>query len=298
MLALRELYCHRLLRGFAPHRQCAVNTFRKNPTGSLTGREPFRLQTFRPYIRPHYYENDLSSVYRRNNTLVRRIARKIDDLPPGTVLWTLIGANTAVYLTWQYAVNSYSQFRDPSWLSFMLNNFVLSDSNLRAGRLHTLITSFFSHRETGHLAINMLVLYSIGGGVLEALGTLRFLGLYGASGVAAGLAHLAYTSYIRPYIIGARRGSKSLSGTIGASGAVMGITTFFACAFPRATFLVFFVVPMPAIAVVGLFAAYDIYRAATIAPGKTDSASHIGGGLYGLTYYFLRVRPRLGRWRF
>jgi hypothetical protein len=33
---------------------------------------------------------------------------------------------------------------------------------------------------------------------------------------------------------------------------------------PKATFLVFFVVPMPAIAVVGLFAAYDIYKASTL----------------------------------
>jgi hypothetical protein len=33
---------------------------------------------------------------------------------------------------------------------------------------------------------------------------------------------------------------------------------------PRATFLVFFVIPMPAIAVVGLFAAYDIYKASTL----------------------------------
>lgn len=33
---------------------------------------------------------------------------------------------------------------------------------------------------------------------------------------------------------------------------------------PRATFLVFFIVPMPAIAVVGLFAAYDIYKASTL----------------------------------
>jgi hypothetical protein len=33
---------------------------------------------------------------------------------------------------------------------------------------------------------------------------------------------------------------------------------------PKATFLVFFIVPMPAIAVVGLFAAYDIYKASTV----------------------------------
>lgn len=33
---------------------------------------------------------------------------------------------------------------------------------------------------------------------------------------------------------------------------------------PKATFLVFFIVPMPAVAVVGLYAAYDIYKASTL----------------------------------
>lgn len=42
------------------------------------------------------------------------------------------------------------------------------------------------------------------------------------------------------------------------------LSFFYFLIVPRATFLVFFVVPMPAIAVVGLFAAYDIYKASTV----------------------------------
>ncbi|CAO3594998.1 unnamed protein product [Absidia cylindrospora] len=82
-------------------------------------------------------------------------------------------------------------------------------------------------------------------------------------------------------------------GSLGASGSVMGLTTFFACAFPKATFLVFFVIPMPAIAVVGLFAAYDVYKATTLNTGIVDSAAHIGGVSYGAAYWFLRVKPLL-----
>lgn len=40
---------------------------------------------------------------------------------------------------------------------------------------------------------------------------------------------------------------------------------------PRSTFLVFFVIPLPAIAVVGLFAAYDIYNATRVKVSETGS---------------------------
>lgn len=43
---------------------------------------------------------------------------------------------------------------------------------------------------------------------------------------------------------------------------------------PRATFLVFFIVPMPAIAVVGLFAAYDIYKASTLNVSLYDNVNN------------------------
>lgn len=49
---------------------------------------------------------------------------------------------------------------------------------------------------------------------------------------------------------------------------------------PRATFLVFFVIPMPAIAVVGLFASYDIYKASTL---NVSSLFHLYIDLQKLT---------------
>ena len=58
----------------------------------------------------------------------------------------------------------------------------------------------------------------------------------------------------------------------GASGATYGAISFFACAFPRTTFLLFFVVPVPAwLCVSGIFA-WDVYNGLWRRGGMTDSA--------------------------
>ncbi|KAF0386123.1 Rhomboid protein 1, mitochondrial [Gigaspora margarita] len=47
-----------------------------------------------------------------------------------------------------------------------------------------------------------------------------------------------------------------------------------------------------AIAVVGLYALYDIYRAWNVSYGKIDSAGHLGGVAFGLLCYFAKIKPR------
>lgn len=58
----------------------------------------------------------------------------------------------------------------------------------------------------------------------------------------------------------------------GASGATYGAISFFAAAYPRQTFLLFFVVPVPAwLCVSGVFA-WDLYNGLFRRGGMTDSA--------------------------
>ncbi|ORY92361.1 hypothetical protein BCR43DRAFT_518334 [Syncephalastrum racemosum] len=254
----------------------------------------------RAYIRPHYYQekDSLSQALKRQQNPFRQIGQRINNVDPNRVLWTVIGTNITVYLSWQYAIKNYTQFHDAGWLQFMADNFMVSVETIKSGRIWNLLTAAVSHKDTLHLGINMLVLHSIGQGVIEAVGASRFLLLYGAAGITASVATLCYQAFIRPAIAGNIREPRSAS--LGASGALMGITTFYAFAFPSARFLVFFVVPLPALAVVGGFAAYDLYKAATLRTGIVDSAAHIGGAAYGAAYWFLRVKPLLkaGRWRF
>jgi membrane associated rhomboid family serine protease len=94
------------------------------------------------------------------------------------VVWMLIGANAAVFMLWRMA--------DPGFMRrhFMVSEVInqglctkkevitgtslaycneqISLDNFKSGRLHTLLTSAFSHAETDHLISNMIGLYFFG----------------------------------------------------------------------------------------------------------------------------------------
>lgn len=62
---------------------------------------------------------------------------------------------------------------------------------------------------------------------------------------------------------------------------------------PRATFLIFGIVPCPAwLCISGVFI-WDGVSALTGARQGTDTAGHIGGICGGVLYYLLRVRLRI-----
>lgn len=183
-------------------------------------------QQCRHYIRPLYYANDsLSSALNRQKNPFHRIGRFVNNMDPNKVLWGVIGTNVGIYFLWQFAINTYKQFGDDSWLDFMVLNFMNSPAHLEHGRIHTLLTSAFSHKTLDHLGLNMLVLYSIGQGVLEAVGASRFLLLYAGAGITSSLVAVAYRKYIKPrledaYPLRGRRSNDTgrFIGSLGASG--------------------------------------------------------------------------------
>ena len=65
-----------------------------------------------------------------------------------SVVWMLIGANTAVYLAWQ----------EPENFKTMRTHFLVSESSLANGYWHTALTAAFSHNSFNHLFGNMLTL--------------------------------------------------------------------------------------------------------------------------------------------
>lgn len=182
------------------------------------------VSTWRVMIRPYYYNqpeksSSLSKALRQQRNPFRQFQRRLDNANPNTVLYALLGVNGAVFLAWQYAVNSYKTFGDGRWLNFMAANFMNSTEAFKHGRFHTLLTSSVSHQNMGHLGLNMLVLYSMGQAAIEALGASRFLLLYSGAGIAASLATLAYRQYIRPILERKRFVSGNPSfGSLGASG--------------------------------------------------------------------------------
>lgn len=182
-------------------------------------------------IRARYYnespKGSLSKAIQRQNNPFFKFGRRLNNTNPNVIIWTVIGTNVSVFLMWQYAISSYQQFRDPRWLKFMMKHFMVHQDSLANGRWHNLLTASVSHKDTAHLGVNMLVLYTMGMGVIEAIGASRFLLLYGASGIASSLAHIGYQKYILPKL---QKNPPHTIGSLGASGSVMGITTFFACA--------------------------------------------------------------------
>lgn len=83
--------------------------------------------------------------------------------------------------------------------------------------------------------------------------------------------------------------------SIGASGAIFSIISFFTCLSPSTTFLLFGIVPCPAWGVIAGTIAYDGYNSWLQSKGQkgvgnTDGLAHIGGIVAGAVYFVLKIR--------
>ncbi len=162
--------------------------------------------------------------------------------------------------------------------------FALTAENVREGKIWTLFTYSFLH-STGnllHIAGNLLGLFFIGRALEPMLGSRRFLGLFAGTAITGGLLWLA-----THWQVG--------GATIGATGAVIGLFTVYACFYPNQpmTFLLFFIVPVTlkpkyiaftllAVELIG-FSFYEVMGA--VSPFAIDHSAHLGGMLAGWIYY-------------
>jgi len=214
----------------------------------------------------------------------RQISQRINRIPSNVVFWGIFGINGAVFALWQVANTQYQQSGDPSLLGFMFQHFTTSAWNVNNGRVWTLITSSFSQRDVGHLLFNGVSYYFTVPVILSALGNTGFLALYLGAGLVASVSSLWWHSSVK---------KNPRFSSLGASGALYGVLSFFACLAPRATFLIFGIVPCPAwLCISGVFI-WDGYSALTGSRQGTDTAGHIGGLLGGIGYYILRIGLRI-----
>jgi membrane associated rhomboid family serine protease len=124
--------------------------------------------------------------------------------------WALIAVTSLISLTLLFVASASDA--DSSALDFWLL--------CRSPNFHFpgLLTHIFSHADIFHLAGNMLFLFVFGNAVNAKLGHARFIALYLALGLLAGLAWLLCD------------GGQAL---LGASGAIMGIVGIFVVLYPR-----------------------------------------------------------------
>jgi len=194
--------------------------------------------------------------------------------PSSVVVKTILFLNVAVFLLW--------------WMpgltgpTFMVENFLVSWPHVAEGRVWVLLTSVFSHNLTIHLLVNMIVLTSFGTPLEHLLGPRRFLVLYLIAGVMASLAHVATSRFL----IG-----EADTPALGASGALAAILMLFAFSFPKARVLLFFIIPLPAIAAALAFVALDVWGLVAQIGGDSrlpiGHGAHLGGALTGFVYWTL-----------
>lgn len=193
--------------------------------------------------------------------------------------YLIIGVNIIVFLI---------NLSNPESYNHLIQTYGLVPVQIMGGQnLITLVTSMFLHADILHIGLNMFFLLVTGDAVERELGSFRFLALYLACGVIAGLFH----SYLN---------STSTIPTIGASGAIFGVIAAFAILFPfRWLITLFGFIPIPVPAIIFAFITI-LTETAYVASGVAENiahTAHIGGFLAGvfLTLIFIPRKRNKGK---
>lgn len=192
--------------------------------------------------------------------------------------WDIIGwiiAVTIVTYVAQLLIQPY--FTD--WFS-------LKTSAVVRGQIWRLVTFDFLHsvNDPWHIIINLYVLYRAGQKLLSNHTQKEFLSFYLLAGVAAGVANVVWQLFRQQDIP-----------TVGASGSVAAVLMLYALYWPRDTWLIFYIIPVPVIVLVLISAALDLhpvlYEIGTGFPrDHIAHMAHLGGMLFALAYYKLQWR--------
>jgi membrane associated rhomboid family serine protease len=186
----------------------------------------------------------------------------------------LLALNLVVFISWLMVGQS----------QFMLENFLVSWSALESGRWWTLVTSEFSHLWFVHIFLNMFVLMNFGPIVEMTIGSARFVVFYLLAAVVSSISHAAVSNYLlhQPDLP-----------ALGASGAISGVVLLFALLYPRATLLLFGIIPMPALIGVLAFVGLDVIGLIAQTEGSglpIGHGAHLGGAATGFLYYLFVIR--------
>ena len=188
--------------------------------------------------------------------------------------YLIISANIIVF---------FQVLTDPEGYKMLIQDYGLVPAQIMKGeKIYTLVSSMFLHADIIHIGLNMLFLLVSGDGVERELGNFRFLGLYLAFGVIAGLFHC----YLN---------SSSTIPTIGASGAIFGVLAAYAILFPfRWLLKLFGFIPIPMPAIIFVFITI-LTETAYVSSGVVENiahTAHVGGFLAGVFLTLLFIPKR------
>lgn len=137
-----------------------------------------------------------------------------------------------------------------------------------------LFTYQFMHANFSHIFFNLFALWMFGTEVEYTLGSKKFLIFYLASGVGAGLLHLATPLLgVDPAI------------TVGASGSLYGVMIAFALFNPDRYIYIYFLLPVKAKYLIGFMILLDLFMFGN-ANSNVAHLAHIGGAITGFLFLF------------
>jgi rhomboid family protein len=154
------------------------------------------------------------------------------------------------------------------------------------------ITSMFMHGSWDHILGNMLFLAIFGKNVEDAFGRLRYLAFYFAGGFVATMTQAAMT-----LLFGST--SESQVPNLGASGAIAAVLGAFFILYPSSrirTWLLFFIVRIPAYLYLGAWFLYQLAEAnfglfsASSDGGGVAFFAHVGGFVFGMLVTVLLLK--------
>jgi membrane associated rhomboid family serine protease len=160
------------------------------------------------------------------------------------------------------------------------------EKTIKQGQLWRLLTCAFCHSRVSiwHIVFNMIMLYWFGTRLESMYGSREFLLFYLAAALASSLAYVGLAFW-----------TGSNVPAIGASGAVMGVTMLYVIFYPYETILLFWFLPVPLWAMLGLYVIYDLHPVLLQLSGDrvftgVAHAGHLGGLAFGFLYWKLGLR--------
>lgn len=141
-------------------------------------------------------------------------------------------------------------------------------------QLWQLITHQFLHGGFFHIIFNMLALLSLGGHVENYLGEKKFLIFYLITGAFAGIFHMILVDTVNVPMVGA-------------SGALFGIFSFFALAYPNEKLYAFFIpIGIRAKVLLGILIGLEVILGIVSTSDGVGHWAHVGGALMGLAFFY------------
>ena len=184
----------------------------------------------------------------------------------------MVAINVLVFIAWQFAASR-----------FMWEQFTVSWYGVSHGKIWTLLTATFSHKDFWHFLINMLVFISFAP-VLEARwGKKRFLYFYIGSLLFSSMCMISLPSIFDLRDVPC----------LGASGGVMAVSTAFAIYYPKSIVLIWGILPAPAWLIAAVLTFFDLKGLLAQFQGHSTGVghgAHLGGILFSLLV--LWVLPR------